>query len=185
MATRRPKSHGPNTIPMPLSIHRGKHPELAAWIDTLPLGAGATRVRTVLDEMMRLGLLLPGGRLGAIGTDAQQQSLMAQNSILRDRMQELEVENAMLKRRLSQLQPELFDPAARPNKDVTTGGMPLPGNSTDSAAEARDQEAPTGTQGGAPVVHSEAPQGRPVDRQTAMNWAGGLRPGANRPGGGR
>jgi len=183
MATRRPKSHGPNTIPMPLSIHRGKHPELAAWIDTLPLGAGATRVRNVLDEMMRLGLLLPGGRLGAIGTDAQQQSLMAQNSILRDRMQELEVENAMLKRRLSQLQPELFNSVAQAKKDLDEGSVTLPGNGPDSVMQTQD--APAEGQGGPPAGHSDASQGRPVDRQTAMSWAGGLRPGVNRPGGNR
>lgn len=183
MATRRPKSHGPNTIPMPLSIHRGKHPELAAWIDTLPLGAGATRVRNVLDEMMRLGLLLPGGRLGAIGTDAQQQSLMAQNSILRDRMQELEVENAMLKRRLSQLQPELFDPTAGPQTDTASSTKPLHGNRTDVMTQG--PEATAGGEGGAPADLAGTSQGRPVDRQTAMSWAGGLRPGTNRPGGGR
>lgn len=183
MATRRPKSHGPNTIPMPLSIHRGKHPELAAWIDTLPLGAGATRVRTVLDEMMRLGLLLPGGRLGAIGTDAQQQSLMAQNSILRDRMQELEVENAMLKRRLSQLQPELFDPAAAGQTAIASPNATAADSSP--GVIARGQHADTAGEGAASSDPASGSQGRPVDRQTAMSWAGGLRPGANRPGGGR
>lgn len=183
MATRRPKSHGPNTIPMPLSIHRGKHPELAAWIDTLPLGAGATRVRNVLDEMMRLGLLLPGGRLGAIGTDAQQQSLMAQNSILRDRMQELEVENAMLKRRLSQSQPELFDPAQRTEKGLDAGGISRQEDTPD--VNLQGKVAPVGGQGGGSTEHADDAHGRPVDRQTAMSWAGGLRPGSNRPGGTR
>ncbi len=172
MATRRPKSHGPNTLPMPLSIHRGKYPELAAWIDTLPLGAGATRVRAILDELMRMGLLLPGGRLGSIGTDAQQQSLIAQNNMLRERMQELEVENAMLKRRLRAMQPELFERS-------TTAGAP-------DEARTISQAAPQGeggrTQAAASQPIGSSEQGRPVDRQTALNWANGLRPGGGRPG---
>ena len=187
MAIRKSRTRGPNTIPLPLNIHRGKCPELAAWVDTLPLGAGAARVRGILEEIMHQGLLLPGGRLARVGSPEQNEAQAAQITILSERLQELEAENAALRRRVMRYEPDLFAAGAAQQTGVATPAR--------SASPAYERTRPA-----APVVEPPAPpqpgtdnaqsagaksEGKPVDPNMARAWAGTSFPGGGRSGGGR